>query len=95
MNRQIECLTRLLALNGSLEDIVDYLIEENIMDASELPFFRREVDKPKQIWKLINDAKQKQKVLLFDFEWQLLPVERIKITVVSDRNSRVFSFNHV
>lgn len=95
MKRQIECLTRLLTLNGSLDDIVDFLIEESIMDASELPYLKREVDIPKQIWKLVNDAKQKQKVMLFDFEWQILPVERIKITIVSDRSNRIFSYNHV
>lgn len=95
MNKQIECLARLLAANGSLDDIIDFLIEEKIMDASELPYYRREVSKPKYIWNLLNVAKQKESIMLLDYEWQVLPVERIKITVVTNRNSKNFTYNYV
>ncbi len=93
MNRQIECMARLMAIDGSLDDVVDFLIEEKIIDASVLPYYKREPNKPLFLWTLISNAKEK--VMLFDFEWSILPIERIKITIVTNSTSKTFGHRYV
>ena len=72
---------------------MDFLLEEKLIDTSDIPAFRLEKDKALYIYGLINTAKNSDRVLLFDFEWAILPLERIKVTVVTPRNSKEFVYN--
>ena len=95
MNRQIDCFARLMSLQGSLDDVIDFLLEEKMMKPEEVPTYRKEVNKSQYVWNLFNEAKKAEKIMLFDFEWQLLPIERIKITIVTERSSKSFHHNHI
>jgi hypothetical protein len=76
-----------------VEEWMDFLLEDKLMDVADITVFRLEKDKALWIHSLLNQAKKAERVLLFDFEWSLLPIERIKVTVVTSRNSKEFVYN--
>lgn len=90
--REIDCIARLFHINPQMDEMLEFMLQEHIIDAEELPFIKREVDKPKYIYFALNKAKAKGLIHLLDFEWTLLPVERIKITLVT--NSATKEFGH-
>lgn len=91
--KEVECIQRLITMALMIEEWMDFLLEEKIMDVSGIPAFRLEKNKALWIHTILNEAKKTEKVLLFDFEWTVLPVERIKVTVVTNRSSKEFTYN--
>jgi len=90
---EVECIQRLISVGMMVEEWMDFLLEEKLMVVEDIPSFRLEKDKASYIYGLIKTAKDSDRVLLFDFEWAILPIERIKITVVTPRNSKEFVYN--
>jgi hypothetical protein len=93
--KETDCFSRFEALHGSLDEFVDFLIEENLMSQDNIGDFRRASNRPKFLHSLLLKHKQEDKIMLLDFEWVLLPIERIKITIVTERTSKSFTYNHV
>ncbi len=91
---KIQCIERYAALVGDYGDLVDFMLEEKIMHDSQIAEFKKETQKALYLWKLLAGERDK-KIMLLDFEWSLLPVERLKITIVTERTSKSFGFNHV
>lgn len=92
---QIECLTRLFHIGPYLDEIVDFFLLEGIMDKKELPVLRASSDKAKWIQQRITTAKQDGLLHLADFEWQVLPYERIKLYFVTARVGKEILYNNV
>ena len=90
---EIECIRRLITVGMMVEEWMDFLLDDKLMTVDEIPKFRLENDKAAWIHGLIKVAKDSERVLLFDFEWAILPIERIKVTVVTQRNTKEFVFN--
>jgi hypothetical protein len=91
---KITCIERYATLTGGYDDLVDFMLEEKLMTQSQIAEFKKETQKALYLWKLLV-AECDNKIMLLDFEWSLLPIERLKITIVTDRTSRSFGFNHV
>ena len=89
--REIECIERLFKLNPQLDEMLEFMLQEKIIYPSELPYLKREVKKANYLYNALQLAKQRDIVTLLDFEWTILPIERIKITIVTTRSSREFS----
>lgn len=93
VTREIQCLNRLQETTGQLEDILAFLKLENLVDDNQIKSVKLSSDHPKEIRGILQDLKVRQKLQLLQYEWSVLPVENITITLITDRNQKEFSFN--
>ena len=92
--REIECLSRMQELNSSYEDILGFLYDEVLITKEEIKAIRSSSEVAKMLQKHLSTLSQLNKVQLLEYEWTILPMERIKLLIVTDRNSREFSYNY-
>ncbi len=93
IKKEIECLARLSDLTGALSDILGFLLSEQIIKADVIKGIMASSDHPKLTQALLRSLQTENKIQLLEYEWNVLPVERIKIVIVTDRNSKEFSYN--
>jgi hypothetical protein len=94
-SRQIECLARIETVGiGVLDLIMEFLMAENLMNKEERRVMLAGSAVPKSLHTFLANLSKEGKLQLLEYEWNLLPIERIKITVVTDRNSKEFTYNH-
>jgi hypothetical protein len=93
LNSEIKCLARLDELLASNESIMEFLVAEDLMTREERKALLASSDVPKSLHGFLGKMKGKQLQLL-EYEWTVLPEERLKVTVITDRNSKEFSFNY-
>lgn len=91
--KEVECIQRLIDVALMVEEWMDFLLENKLMDISGIPTFQLEKNKALYIYNIISEGKKSEKVLLFDLEWAILPIERIKVTIVTTRNTKEFVYN--
>ena len=92
-NAEIQCLARLDELTATNDTIMDFLMAEDLMSKEERKGVKASPDVPKVLQAFLARLKGKQLQLL-EYEWVLLPDERLKLTIITDRNSKEFSFNY-
>lgn len=90
---EINCLKRLNERTHQLDDILMFLKQEEIIGDNEPRVVRQSADKEKELYKLLNSLKKTNKVQLLQYEWSILPVENIRIHIITDRNQREFTYN--
>lgn len=90
---EVDCLERYARLSNSLEDIMVFLLEEKIATPDEIKSVRSSADAPRSLQSLMYRIKGEGRIQLLEYNWEVLPVERIKIVIVTDRNSKEFVYN--
>lgn len=93
IKKEINCLNRLQELTGQLQDILDFLKLEGLVDDNQVRSIRQSADHPKEIQAILRDLQVRQKIQMLQYEWTVLPVENIIITIITDRNQKEFIFN--
>lgn len=86
--KELDCLKRMFKLTHCYNDLVDFLLEEKLINDSQLTNLKLELDKAKFLYELIKKAEKDDKILLFSFDWVVLPVERIRIRLITERNTK-------
>lgn len=92
-SNQILCLQRLQDTTGQLEDILQFLKLEMLVDDNQMKSVKLSADHAKEIQQILRDLQVKNKLQMLEYEWNVLPVENILITIITERNQREFSFN--
>ena len=92
-SNKILCLQRLQDATGQLDEILQFLKLEGLVDDNQLKSIRLGADHAKEIEQILRDLQVKNKLQLLEYEWNVLPVENILITIITERNSKEFSFN--
>ena len=93
IDKRLSALDTLSRKLGSLQDVVDFLLFEEIMTKLEYKEYNSVPDKVRFIFDKLNEYRDAGKFQLLEYEWQILPVERIKLTVVTDKSNKEFSWN--
>lgn len=91
--KEINCLNRLNTLTGSINEIVTFLLEEKLLDKSEATSIVSSSDVAKSLNALLHRLNELGKIQLIEYEWVILPVERIKIHIVTLLSNREFVYN--
>jgi hypothetical protein len=91
-NLEIKCLARLDELLATNDSIMEFLVSEELMTREERKAFMLSADIPKVLQGFMASLKG-NKIQLLAYEWTVLPEERLKVTIITDRNSREFSYN--
>jgi hypothetical protein len=92
-SKEIECLIRLDELTPSFDGIIEFLHSEDLLSREEGKAIRSSSEVAKKIYEKLAVLSKTKKLQLLEYEWVILPIERIKVMVVTDRASREFSFN--
>lgn len=92
-HKKIDFIDRLLKLSHCYDDLILFLLEEKLISDFERSTLGDSADKAKLLTELLEKLKKEEKVLLLDYEWSILPIERLKLTIVSPRDSREFVYN--
>jgi len=90
---EIDCLARLAEVAIPLDDILSFLVSEKIITMDQIKTVKSSSDHAKQVQHMLQELKQNDKIQLLEYSWTVLPVERINILIITDRNQREFSYN--
>jgi len=93
-SEEIKCLSRLDSLIASYDAVMDFLLEEKLISKDEIKSYRSSADVAKVLHTHLALLSKDSKLQLLEYSWEILPVERIKLLVVTDRAQREFSFGY-
>ena len=91
--KEIECLARLQELTSSQDEILAFLLAESLITKEEIAGIKRAPDQAKVLQAHLASVSAANKMQLLEYQWDFLPVERLKVLIVTDRNSKEFSYN--
>ena len=92
-SNQINCLQRLQDTTGQLEDMLQFLKLEGLVDDNQMKSVKMSADHAKEMQQILRDLQVKNKLQLLIYEWNILPVENICVSIITERNQADFSFN--
>lgn len=88
--REVECLKRLQQLSPVYEELIQFLLQEYLLSKEELKVIKNSPDQGKLLQAKLASLSEERKLQLLEFEWSLLPTERIKVNIVTDRGFKEF-----
>jgi hypothetical protein len=88
--REVECLKRLQQLSPVYEELVAFFVQEKLISAEELKVLKIAPEQARLLQVKLAALSTEQKIQLLEYEWTILPVERIKLNIVTDRGHREF-----
>lgn len=88
--REVECIKRLQQLTPMYEELLAFLVQEYLLSKEELKAIKNSPDQGKLLQAKLALLSEERKIQLLEFEWSILPVERIKINIVTDRGFKEF-----
>jgi hypothetical protein len=94
VNDKVEFLDRLLKLSFCYEDLIAFLYTEKVVSDFDLSTLKNKPDRSKLLVAILEEAKNKEKLLLLSYDWIVLPVERLKLTIITERMSKDFVYNY-
>lgn len=91
--KQIECLARLNEATAGLQEILDFLVEEKLTDMTEVREIISAPSPAKELQLVLKRLSEQEKFQLLEYEWIVLPTERITITIVTENAKREFNYS--
>ena len=89
--REVDCLKRLQELSPIYEELLAFLLQENLLSKEEMKAIKSSPEQNKLIHTKLMTLSNEHKLQLLEFEWTILPVERLRINIVTDRGFREFT----
>lgn len=89
--REIECLQRLHELTPIFNDLLEFLKRAELISKEELKAIRLAPNQAKELQAYLALLSSSKKIQLLEYEWSILPVERIRVTIVTDSEHQEFS----
>ena len=93
-SREIQALQRLDELTASYDAILEFMLSENLITREEGKAIRSSSEIPKVIHTKLSALSKANKLQLLEYEWIVLPMERVKLTIITDRMSKEFSYGY-
>ena len=91
LSKRIECVIALIHKNGYY-DFLEWLEDNKLLNKEEWKTADSLRLKSELIVKSLSIAEQEGRLLLVDYEWSILPLEIIKITCVTEKEKREFTY---
>jgi len=89
---EIDCLKRYQSFLG-LSELIEFLRNEKLVNDETFKDLSRQTDYPERVHKILDEAQKSDNVQLLSYDWVILPVERIKITITTERQHKEFSYD--
>ncbi len=95
MRKKIECLERLFALLKCKVELLEFLKEEKVINDDQMQglLSSHHSGHSTRIATILEDASKSEKLQLVDYEWTILPVELVKLSIVSHNSKKEFTFS--
>ncbi len=90
-SKEIQCLNRLIKLTACYGTILDFLLQEKVIDKVDYP--HGDKDKAFHLYNLLENGKEKETLILVTYEWKLLPIEYINLTLISKMTRKEFTYD--
>jgi hypothetical protein len=86
---------RLRELGVLHEQILEFLVLERLIPSEEVKRISQlsVTLRGRELYDLVESLRSNPIVQMIDYEWSLLPSERIKITIVTDHSSKEFYYS--
>jgi hypothetical protein len=78
-------------LTPMFDELVAFLTQEYLLDREELKVFKGSPEQAKLLQVKLATLSEERKIQLLEYEWSLLPVERIRINLVTDSGFKEFN----
>lgn len=90
MIRKIDFFEKLFKKAECRVDIIDFLVEEKLLTPPQKTEILTSDPRthPRQIAFLLHEFEGNESIQLLDYEWKILPVEGMKLTIVTSSNKR-------
>lgn len=88
--REVECIKRLQILSPVYEELIQFLMQDTLLSKEELKVIKNSPDQGKILHTKLVSLSEERKLQLLEFEWNLLPVERIRVLLVTEHGFREF-----
>ena len=88
--REVECLKRFQQLSPIYEELITFLLQEKLLSKEELKVIRESPEQARHLQHKLATLSSEQKIQLLEYEWVVLPVEQIKLNIVTDGGHREF-----
>lgn len=88
----MQALEILTAKTIHVLDIADLLNKEGVISSRQLEDIKTSQNKTELLFRALELASKEDRVNLLDYEWQLLPTQRIVLTIVT--SSGIKEFRH-
>lgn len=72
------------------EELIAFLLQEYLLSKEELKVLRNSPEQSRLLQAKLANLSDERKLQLLEFEWTLLPTERIRINIVTDRGFKEF-----
>jgi hypothetical protein len=92
MNKKIECIKRLIKKNNAYLEICEWLLERKLITDLQIESHTRLDERAQLIFNILEEAVERPDFQMIDWEWQVLPLELIKITCITETEVKVFSY---
>ena len=95
MKKEIQCLARLFDLTKCQHDMLEFLISEKLVTKDSVYNLYNSDPRilPKAIHEILTSLKDDELVQLIDYTWNILPVENICVTIISDTDKKEFIYS--
>ena len=94
MNKKVECIRRLFKKNYAYNEICEWLIEREYITELEMNSYSREQERAEFLYSILEKAETEKKFMLLTYDWQVLPIEQIKIHIVTQTEEKIFSYGY-
>lgn len=88
--REVECLKRMQQLTPMFEELITYLLQEYLISKEDLKAFKVSPEQARLLQAKLATLSDERTLQLLEYEWTLLPTERIRINIVTDRGFKEF-----
>jgi flagellar motor switch protein FliG len=95
VRKRIDFLNRLFDLRKCREEILDFLKDEHIIndDIKQSILHEHHTQHASKILSLFEDLQKKEALQSVEFEWKILPVEFMQLTLISKNAKKDFTYS--
>ena len=92
VRQQIDCLNRLHALTGQLDTIMVFLLNQKLVTTDHINAVRNSSEPAKDVQLILSKLQKEEKLQMLEYNWSLLPLEIIRIYIITDREQKEFIY---
>ena len=92
---KIKCLRRLAELTDNYGSIIDFLVKEKLMSDENIKDFRKAAMPSDFLYLHLKSLQEDGKLIALSYEWEVLPDERIRITIATTNEYKTFIYNTI
>lgn len=94
MEKKVKCLQRLFDVLKCKEQLLNFLLEQKMVNLEErdhIVLSHHSHHAPK-ICSILEIASNSETIQLLDYEWSILPQEKIALTIVTERDKLLLTY---